>query len=277
MLSITFKLRMIVLLMVVLTSIVPGSFVTRAPLYVGYGFALIFMPLGGASVVFTMNYVSESIVKSVKIARYDREHKATKKYYPFLDKTALKLGIPTGRPINVTDNPYVKGPFTNFFTNVITYPSSWINEFQYSEIVGIAVHEQAHIKRKKQYVAELITGSFLALCYGIILSLFTIPAIAQVSEIALFFLLLTYISWRNEYEADRDAAIATGDPKCLVSVLEHLREKLVLKMKNDEGSETHPSMSSRIRRLDLIMHQNLIENQPLIDSPALDLSGHSSI
>lgn len=276
MFHVTFKLRSIVLLMVVLTSILPGSFVTRMPLYVGYGFALIFIPLACASIVFTMNYVSESIVISVKKARYDKQHKATKKYYSYLDKTALRLGIPTGRPINVTDNPNVKGPFTNFFTNAITYPSAWINEFQYSEILGSAAHEQAHIKRKKQYVAELIIGSILSLCYAIILSLFTIPAIAQVSEIALFFLILTHVSWRNEYAADLDAAIAIGNPEWLVSVLDRMREEQVLKMKKDEGSETHPPMSSRIARLVMKMHQESARNQPLIHPLAPDLIGHSS-
>jgi Zn-dependent protease with chaperone function len=58
------------------------------------------------------------------------------------------------------------------------------------------------------------------------------------------FLLVSFVSWRNEFRADRDGAKATG-PEGLISVFEMVMQKCG----KDEGSETHPPFSKRIQHL----------------------------
>jgi len=56
--------------------------------------------------------------------------------------------------------------------------------------------------------------------------------------------MITYVCWRNERRADLISARFLG-PEGLISVLEYLQRKPV----RDEGSESHPPLKDRIKRL----------------------------
>ena len=59
----------------------------------------------------------------------------------------------------------------------------------------------------------------------------------EFAELSMAFLLVSFVSWRNEYGSDLEGAKATG-PEGLISVFELVRQK----SGKDEGSETHPPL-----------------------------------
>jgi Zn-dependent protease with chaperone function len=130
---------------------------------------------------------------------------------------------------------------------------SWIESFPKSEIIAVLAHEFGHVKRRVRFGLELTLAAGLAYSFALILNLFTVMLVLvfEVAEIAMLFLLVSFVSWRNEYRADRAGARAAG-PEGLISVFETVRQK----SGKDEGSETHPPLSKRIQRL-----------EPLLDEP----------
>jgi Zn-dependent protease with chaperone function len=152
-----------------------------------------------------------------------------------------------------TNNPWINGPFTNALTSRVYVPLSWIKSFPKSEIIAVLGHEFGHVTRRLRFGLELALGIILAYSFALFLNLLTVMLVLvfEVAEIAAAFLLVSFVSWRSEYRADRDGAKATG-PEGLISVFEKVRQK----SGKDEGSETHPPLSNRIRRL-----------EPLLDEP----------
>jgi Zn-dependent protease with chaperone function len=94
----------------------------------------------------------------------------------------------------------------------------------------------------------------VGLSYGfaILMSSFTVILLLvfETTYITMTFLLVSFVSWRGEYRADMDGARATG-PEGLISVFEHLKSKIG----RDDGSETHPPLSKRIKRLEPLLDE----------------------
>lgn len=116
------------------------------------------------------------------------------------------------------------------------------------EITGLIAHEMGHLLRSSSIIRRLIFWIrvivFLIVLYeagqseaGVILG---------VTALNLFSLARIPLNWRWEYGADEEAAKRLGSSAMLVS-LEKLRET------NYDGlSFTHPSLSNRIRRIELM-------------------------
>ena len=114
-------------------------------------------------------------------------------------------------------------------------------------------HEFSHVTRRLRFALELTLAAAFAYGLATFLSTLTVTLLLvfEVTQISLAFLLASFVSWRNEYGADREGARFTG-PEGLISVFEFWKNKI----SRDDGSEPHPPLSNRIKKL-----------EPLLDEP----------
>jgi len=164
-----------------------------------------------------------------------------------IDALKQTMRIPKKTKVYVTNNPHAqRSAFTNVFSSKVYLPLSWIRRFHKSEIIAIIAHEFGHIKRRWQFSIEATFVVGLAYGLAILLSQLTVMLLLvfDVLYVSVAFILIGFVSRRNEYRADREGAKAVG-PEGLISVFEELRAN----MARDDGSETHPPLSKRIRKL----------------------------
>ncbi len=174
---------------------------------------------------------------------------------PEVEALAGKMGVQRRAKVFTTDNPHVQSAFTNAFNSRVYIPTSWVRSFPPTEIIGVIAHEFGHIKRGWRSVLEFgiaITASYVF--FVLLLELvYVVPTIIfDVGYIAMAFLIASFISWRTEYRADMEGARATG-PEGLISMFEYWKNRFP----RDEGSETHPPLSGRIRRLEPLLDESM--------------------
>ena len=173
-----------------------------------------------------------------------RKYKSVPYSTPAVEALASKMGVLGKVKVYITPNPHVRSAVTNALTGHVNIPQAWM-ELPELEILAVIGHEFSHIKRRGRFFLEgwlaVIAGYGLAT----ILSFLTVLLVLvyEVAEISTAYLAISFISWRNEYRADKDGSAVTG-PEGLVSVFELFESEF-----GDEGSETHPPPSSRIKRL----------------------------
>jgi Zn-dependent protease with chaperone function len=248
----SFKTRRLIVLTLVVSSVV-GTFYWHMPAIARWLFLPAYLVLITLGIVSSTGYLVQFAATAVGIFAFGRRHRPVPLSSPEIDTLASKMGILGKVRVYSTGNPWVRGPFTNAFTSRVYVPMSWIESFPKSEIIAVLAHEFGHVKRRVRFGLELTLAAGLAYSFALILNLFTVMLVLvfEVAEIAMLFLLVSFVSWRNEYRADRAGARAAG-PEGLISVFETVRQK----SGKDEGSETHPPLSKRIQRL-----------EPLLDEP----------
>lgn len=173
---------------------------------------------------------------------------------PEVEALAAKMRVQRRAKVYVTENPHAQSAFTNAFTSKVYIPASWIRSFPQAEIIAVIAHEFGHIKRRWRSALEF--GIAIIASYGFFVLLLdlvdVVPTIIfDVGYIALAFLLASFISWRGEYRADMEGARATG-PEGLISIFEYWKNRIP----RDDGSETHPSLAGRIRRLKPLLDES---------------------
>jgi hypothetical protein len=248
----SFKTRRLILLTLIVSSVV-GTFYWHMPTSARWWFLPAYILLIALGIVSQTGYFVQFAETAVGVVVFGRKHRPVLFSSPEIDTLAGKMGILGRVKVYSTSNPWIKGPFTNAFTSRVYVPMSWIESFPKSEIIAVLGHEFGHIRGRARFGLELTLAIALAYSFALILNLFAVMLLLvfEVAEIAMAFLLVSFVSWRNEYRADRDGAKATG-PEGLISVFELVRQK----SGKDEGSETHPPLSKRIHRL-----------EPLLDEP----------
>jgi hypothetical protein len=195
-------------------------------------------------------------IQVAQVWLYNRKHKSAELVYSGIKpreikRMSKKIGLGYNKALYVTDNPLVTSPFVNLLTRKITIPLSWPAKFDSTEIKAAVGHELGHIKWQNKFMREM----FLAMLAPVIfiltfavstlrLGLFTIPIFCQIAALAFMLLILSFVLWRNEYRADWTGAMIAG-PEPLISVFQALQED----GKKDEGSDTHPPLHARIKRL----------------------------
>jgi len=242
----TFKVRRIILISVVLLSI-SSPLLYFIPSTMRLVYAFVYLLLVEIALFTWVRFFTGSVTQVISCTFYNRKHKPKEWFYPKVKQMARRIGIPEyDKPIYITDNPAIESPFVNPVTGKITMPSSFMAKFHSTEIDGGIGHELAHIKYCRRLFGELALATLAA--YGLTLILtFTSPTLSLfylIAEVALLMLLFSHILRQNEYRADSGGAKAAS-PEALISILQYFKYK----NGKDEGSETHPSLQSRIERL----------------------------
>lgn len=163
------------------------------------------------------------------------------------------MGVKKKVRVYVTSNPWIEGPYTNAGNNKVYIPVKWMNKFQRLDMRGVLGHEIGHVKTKGKFIQDFVLtiGGISGLTY--LLGMYSVSIVTvTIFELALAFLVLTVISWRNERRADMAGAMAVG-PEGLISVFEQLKAE----DRRDDNSETHPSLSDRITRLYALLGPSL--------------------
>jgi Zn-dependent protease with chaperone function len=250
--SFSFKTRRLILLALIVSS-VPGTFYWHMPATARWWFLMGYVWLIILGIMSQTGFFVQFARTAFGAVVFGRRYRPVPFSSPEIDALARKMKILGKVRVYSTNNPWINGPFTNALTSRVYVPLSWIKSFPKSEIIAVLGHEFGHVTRRLRFGLELALGIILAYSFALFLNLLTVMLVLvfEVAEIAAAFLLVSFVSWRSEYRADRDGAKATG-PEGLISVFEKVRQK----SGKDEGSETHPPLSNRIRRL-----------EPLLDEP----------
>lgn len=244
----TFKLWRMVLISIVFLSIVLGTnLLFFLPSAMRWALALVYVLLAEVMVFSIVRLITGSAGQIISSVFYNRKHKPEKRYFPEVKQIAKKMSMEYDKPILITENPSIKSPFTNLFTRNIMFPASWIRKFHRTENDAIIGHELAHIKYRLKFIVELLLVTFVTWGFALLLATITWSlGIYVIAELAFMMIILSYILWRNELRADWEGpACNATTPEALIAVFEYLKAEC----KRDDGSETHPPLQARIKRL----------------------------
>jgi len=246
-LYLTFRVWLLALVGVLVLSVILGTglmfFIPLTARYALVAFYLLFTEIMAYPLVHLIAGSTGQIVSSFA---YNRKHKPKEHYLQNGQHVAKKMNMEYDKPIYLTDNPSVTGPFTNLFSRKIYFPSSTINELHPTEIDATFGHELAHIKYQWKFVRELLLVTLATWAFAILLAYFTIiPMVYAIAQFAFMMLMLSVVMRRNESLADWASGNATT-PEALISVLDYFEAKC----KGNGSSITHPSFQARKKRLE---------------------------
>jgi Zn-dependent protease with chaperone function len=242
----TFKLWLTSLVSVLVLSIIIGTnLLFFLPLTVRMALVGIYLIVTEIMLFPFVRLITGSAQQIVSSYRYNNRHKPKELYLPNAKQIAEKMNIKYDKPIYVTDNPSVTGPFTNLISGKIYFPLSEIEELHHTENEATFAHELAHIKYSLRFIVEMSLATLATWVFATFLAQFAINlAIFIIAEFAFMMLTFSFVMRRNESRADWAAGKATT-PEAVISVLEYFGAKC----KVDGDSITHPSIKSRIKRL----------------------------
>lgn len=244
---VTFRVWLLALVGVLVLSIMLGTgllfFIPLTARYALVAFYLVFTEIMAYPLVRLFTFSSEQIVSNF---RYNRKHKPTEYYLPNAQQIAGKMGMNYNKPIYITDNPSVTGPFTNLFSRKIYFPSFMFKELHTTENEAGFGHELAHIKYGWRFLGELLLASIATWVFAMTLAYFAIIfSIYVIAQFAFLMLVFSFVLRRNESRADMTGGKATT-PEALISLLDYFKAKC----KGNCSGITHPSFGSRIKRLE---------------------------
>jgi Zn-dependent protease with chaperone function len=247
----TFKIRRILLLTVVLFSWVftvpvlvtlpSWARVDLIYIYVGLAYVTGFCMYGA------FRHPLKTILASVFMGWRYKPREFTPEEYRVYGVIEIVNSMGTRKKVRVyvTPNRWIEGPYTNATNNKVYIPLKWMQRFPRLDIRGVLGHEIGHIKTKGKFVRDIAVAIGGIAGVTLLLGMYSISIITvTIFEFALAFLALTVLSRRNELRADLEGAQMTG-PEGLISVF----QQLLAESRRDDGSETHPPLRDRIRRL----------------------------
>jgi Zn-dependent protease with chaperone function len=239
----TFSIRKWLLIALVVMSVVLGVFTFHMPLELRWVFAYSYVAVMMLSIYSFANVYASSAVQMVAMIVTHRRHEIWEYKNSEIDQLQARMGL-RGVKVFVTNNRFVQSPFTNPFTKKVYLTEIWVKCRPQSEVLSTLGHEFGHLLTWKRFAAEAAGAGAAVTVASIILALHSFPIIGQLIEFAGLVLMLTWVSWRNEYRADIISARFLG-PERIISVLEQVKEGV----KRDQGSETHPPLKDRIAKL----------------------------
>jgi Zn-dependent protease with chaperone function len=247
----SFKTRSLLAWAVVVSSVAPGMLFWHLPALARslftYGYVLLITMAMLSSSRFFVDFARTIFAAFL----FGHGYKPVPFSSPEVDALAARMGVQRRAKVYATDNPHIQSAFTNGLTSRVYLPSSWIRSFPPVEIIAVIGHEFGHIKRRWRSALELtivITASYGFFVFLLQLVDVVPTMVFDVGYIALAFLLASFISWRMEYRADMEGSKATG-PEGLISMFEYWKKRFP----RDDGSETHPPLAARIKRLEPIL------------------------
>ncbi|MHB1909345.1 MAG: M48 family metalloprotease [Nitrososphaerales archaeon] len=175
-----------------------------------------------------------------------RRYKTESTYDPDAVKIAKAMKAPLPKKIVISENPAIDA-VTNTLTGTITFSRRLKDQCTRDQFLAVAAHEIGHLKYRKRMILEMLGALGITVLYMIlalrILS-FVSPAMAELSGLGFFLLLITRIMHTGEFAADK-VAFDAGLGQHLADVLTKFGDKYGY----HKSSETHPSTGSRIKRL----------------------------
>ncbi|MEM3637075.1 MAG: M48 family metalloprotease [Conexivisphaerales archaeon] len=144
----------------------------------------------------------------------------------------------------MTDDPHIKGPFTKLPSGTIVFPLDWLLRHTPEQKMGAAGHEIGHIKHAKRFFFETCIVSIIVGIFAFILETRLPVVVVIIPEISLLMILFRILLWHNEYRADEESYRMLGHKPILSILCSYLHEH-----PHDEGSDTHPATSKRIKRI----------------------------
>jgi len=252
----SFKTRRLVLLVLFGTSLVPGAFFWLMPATARSGFFFTYMDLILVGIATQTMFFMQTAESTIRTLLYGLSHKPVLFSNPEIDDLAGKMGLLGKVKVYKTTNPWFKGAYANPLTSQVNIQESWVTSYPKSEIISVLSHEFAHLNSRRRFFSELVIASVLPYASSLALLTFTqvflstnlLLVVFYTFQLSLALLLLSFVSWRNEYRADIGGAKVTG-PEGLISVF----ESELAKVGRDNGSETHPPLSKRIQHLRLLL------------------------
>ena len=243
--SFSFRARRLILLALVVSSAIPGALYWHLPGIFRYAFMIGFVWLIVMGIWSQGGFLLRLARTTILSIVLSRKYKAVPYSTAAVDTLASKMGVLGKVKVYATPNPNVSSAFTNALTGHVNIPTSWMT-LPESELLAVIGHEFSHIKRRGRFMIEASIAVLAGYTLATVLSYLTVILVIvfEVAEVSTSYLAMSFVSWRNEYRADRDSAIALG-PEGLISVFELLENR----NGKIEGSETHPPLSSRIKRL----------------------------
>ena len=216
--------------------VVPRNFVIPLALVLS-------LPMAG-STFFAGRFFGKQLLFGLRCWMYDRVHKPEESLDPDLLRIAQSIGVNYDKPIYITDNAIVEGPYTDAMRGIITFPRSWTNKYMRELFLAGGTHELAHIKYKNQFGRELLLAGAGTALFSYSLSTRLAMPVVMFAEMGFLMLAFTLVSHRNELRADRLAKEVMGED-AIASLLEDLGRTYGF----DVVSETHPSIKYRIDSL----------------------------
>lgn len=198
---------------------------------------------------FTFGKFSEIAVQTVGDVVFGKKYKKIPHYNPSWIDLVSKMRIRKPVEFFISQNPKLRSAFTNPFSRKIHFPESWLS-FSEQEQLAIIGHELDHLKSFRRFFVWLIVASVSVFAISFFLIYNTAPVFVNVSAVSLDLLLITFIARKNELHADYESALNVGLER-LISVFEWMKSQDRI----DEGSETHPPLSTRISRLYKLMDE----------------------
>jgi Zn-dependent protease with chaperone function len=175
-----------------------------------------------------------------------RRYKTESTYDPDAAKIAKAMKAPLPKKIVISENPEIDA-VTNTLTGTITFSRRLKDLCTRDQFLAVVAHEIGHLKYRKRMILEMLGALGITVLYMIlalrILS-FVSPAMAELSGLGFFLLLITRIMHTGEFAADK-VAFDAGLGQHLADVLAKFGDKYGY----NRSSETHPSTGSRIKRL----------------------------
>jgi len=228
----------------IILCIVPGVFVVHLPAFAQSAFLFAVLALASLpvlSLLGNLKAMAQLALSAFSGRRYRTERYTSEE----VDVTAHKVGLKKVPKVFLTENPQIFSPFTLTFTRTVYVPQNWHAKFPSPrEFMPILGHEFSHVKSKWKNRLEVFAAFALVLVLAVILALQTVMLVAQIFEVLFAIYMVSAVSWRNEFRADRKSADALG-PEGLISVFEQLKAE----SGSEEGSYTHPPLEDRINRL----------------------------
>lgn len=251
-LYLTFTIRRLLLVALVVLSVVPGTIYYGWAASAKWDFAALYVSILYLTLWTQSRFIIRFARAVIGTSILGWKYRPTPYSTPEITNLAKRMGVFGKAKVYVTSNPWIDGPFTNALNCAVYLPANWLEAFPKSEVLATVGHEFGHVTQRRRFSLEALLAAGLVLGFTYLLALHSVPLIYEVAEVSLSLLLLGVVSWRGEFRADMEGARSTG-PEGLISVLELLRTKI----NRDDGSETHPPLHKRIERLEVLLNEDL--------------------
>ena len=204
---------------------------------------LVFFVSAGAMVWQCVNFFGRSMVPIIKITYAGRKAVSWVEIPEFRELARqMRVRLHRKRPFGIKKG--LNNAYANYLTGQIVFGDDLLQRLGRQECLALAAHELTHLKQNhwvRMFQLLVIVGLIVSLS----LSLASGPAIvSNLICAAALMITFVFVNWRNEFAADRGAGIRIGKAATI-----SLLQSIVPANQWQRESETHPSLSDRISKL----------------------------